>query len=145
MIVQVEHITHLDWTVYILHKVSCKDNNAIINYLQYIDCPSYLINEALTNLKTCNLNSGLTYSNVSKRESIVVISNTTSIGEYVNTITHELHHLTSQIRNYNHLSEEQAALICGNINMKVYRFIKKFIKKICIVKYFFVPLHKILN
>lgn len=52
-----------NWKVIILYECSCEDIDFIIETLKDINCPNKYIKEAFNNLKSCNLNTGLTYSN----------------------------------------------------------------------------------
>ena len=68
----------LDWTVTVLYECTCDDIDFIIKALKDIKCPNKFIKEAINNLETCNLNIGLTYSNISLKSSIIVINKTSS-------------------------------------------------------------------
>lgn len=52
---------------------------------------------AYGNLKSGKLDTGLTYSNALRRESVVVISRTSSALEFLQSLTHELGHLSCHI------------------------------------------------
>ena len=52
------------WKVTILYECTCDDIDYIIETLKQVNCPKIYIKEALNNLETCNLNTGLTYSNI---------------------------------------------------------------------------------
>jgi len=68
------------WNVLILYECTCEDADYIVESLKDINCPSKFIEEALDNLETCNLNIGLTYSNLTIKESVIVVSKTSSSG-----------------------------------------------------------------
>ena len=60
----------MEWT--------CEDIDFIIETLKDINCPNKFIKEALNNLQTCNLNIGLTYSNITLKSSVIVVNKTSS-------------------------------------------------------------------
>ena len=67
-------------------------------------------------------NTGFTYSNYRNRESVVVISKTTSAAQFFNTTMHEVKHLSSHIAKacgYDEESEE-IAYIVGNLAETIY-------------------------
>ena len=68
----------LGWNIQILYECSCDDIDFIIRTLKEIKCPNKFIKEALNNLETCNLNIGLTYSNIALESSVIVINKTSS-------------------------------------------------------------------
>lgn len=110
-----------NWNIIILYECTCNDIDVIIETLKDIQCPNKYINEALKNLEQCTLNSGLTYSNVKLKSSVIIINKTSSIPELVNTISHEIFHLVCHLKIQN---EERAATLNGNLNMRSYKFIK---------------------
>jgi hypothetical protein len=68
----------LNWNIKILYECTCDDIDYIIETLKEIKCPNKFIKEALNNLETCNLNIGLTYSNIALESSVIVINKTSS-------------------------------------------------------------------
>ena len=67
-----------DWNVTILYECTCDDIDYIIRILKDINCPNKYIKEALHNLQTCNLNIGLTYSNIVLKSSVIVVNKTSN-------------------------------------------------------------------
>jgi hypothetical protein len=74
----IDYFSVLDWNITILYECTCEDINYIIETLKEIKCPNKFIKEALNNLETCNLNIGLTYSNIALKSSVIVINKTNS-------------------------------------------------------------------
>lgn len=72
---------------------------------------------------------GFTYTNPSKKTSIVGIAATSSQGELFNTIVHEAKHVQSHICEYYNVSEdsEQAAYLIGYIVQKMHEVFKSMI------------------
>ncbi len=114
-----------NWNIIILYEVTCKDINFIIRTLKEIKCPKQYIEEALSNLEECKLNTGLTYSNLKLKSSVIIISKASSFAQLLNTIAHEYHHLLIHIQNDLKInSEEESANLNGNLIMRSYNTVK---------------------
>jgi len=121
----------LNWNVQILYECSCDDIDYIIETLKEIKCPNRFIKEALHNLETCNLNIGLTYSNIRLKSSVIVINKTSSFSQLINTIAHEYYHLICHISKTLDIDdEEKLAYLNGDLNMRSYVFVKNLEKKV---------------
>ena len=115
-----------NWSVTVLYECTCDDIEEIIKTLMDIKCPIKYIQEALNNLKTCNLNIGLTYSNIKLKSSVIVVNKTSSFSQLINTIAHEYFHLICHLSKTLEIEdEEELAYLNGNLNMRSYKFIKK--------------------
>ena len=127
----IDRFNILDWTVLVLYECTCDDIDFVIETLKDIKCPNKFIQEALDNLETCNLNIGLTYSNISLKSSIIVINKTSSFSELINTISHEYYHLICHIsKALNIEDEEKLAYLNGSLNMRSYNFVKDLERKV---------------
>lgn len=120
----------LNWDIIILYECTCDDIDYIIETLKEIKCPKKYIKEALNNLETCNLNTGLTYSNINLKSSVIVVNRTSSFAQLINTIAHEYYHLICHIQKaLNIEDEEELANLNGNLNMRSYKIIEKLNKR----------------
>lgn len=120
-----------DWNVTVLYECTCDDIDFIIETLIDIKCPNKFIKEALDNLETCNLNIGLTYSNITLKSSVIVINKTSSFAQLINTIAHEYYHLICHIsRALEITDEEELAYLNGDLNMRSYKVIEGLKKKV---------------
>lgn len=118
-----------NWKVTILYECTCEDIDFIIEMLEDIDCP--YIKEAIDNLETCNLNIGLTYSNLKLKQSIIVISKTSSFAQLINTVAHEFYHLICHMQKvFKIKDEEELAYLNGDLNMYSYLFVEKIKNKV---------------
>lgn len=114
-----------NWDITILYETTCDDIDNIIQTLKDINCPNTYIKEALDNLEECKLNSGLTYSNLKLKSSVIVINKTSSFSQLINTIAHEYFHLICHISQVlNITDEEELANLNGNLNMRSYKLIE---------------------
>ena len=120
-----------NWNVTVLYECSCDNIDFIIETLQDIKCPNRYIKEALNNLETCNLNIGLTYSNLKLESSVIIINKTSSFSQLINTIAHEYFHLICHIaKALNIEDEEKLAYLNGDLNMRSYNIIEKLSRKV---------------
>ena len=127
----IDNFNILNWEVQVLYECTCENIDFIIKALKEIRCPNKFIKEALNNLETCNLNIGLTYSNITLRSSVIVINKTSSFSELINTIAHEYYHLICHISKALDIeNEEQLAYLNGDLNMRSYNIVKNFEEKV---------------
>ena len=115
----------LDWKIQIFYECTCYDIDFIIETLKEINCPNRYLLEALDNLEECSLNSGLTYSNLKLKSSVIIINKTSSFSQLINTIAHEYFHLICHISDVLEIKdEEKLANLNGNLNMRSYNIIE---------------------
>ena len=115
-----------NWKVTILYETTCDDIDFIIETLKDINCPNKYITEALNNLENCDLNTGLTYSNIALKSSVIIINKTSSFEQLINTIAHEYYHLICHIqKGLNIEDEEELAYLNGDLNMRSYKIVQK--------------------
>ena len=74
----IDEFTVYDWNILIMYETTCDDIDFIIKTLKDINCPKQYIKEAINNLENCRLNTGLTYSNLNLKSSIIVVNKTSS-------------------------------------------------------------------
>ena len=105
----------------------------IINELELIGCSSEDLEEVYSNLKNNSKNKGVTYSNTTDHESIIVIGESSCPAEFQHTYDHEKFHLAmhiAKIYNINPYSEDLAYLI-GDIGLKMFPVAKRFLCEHC--------------
>ena len=109
----------------VLYECSCDDIDFIIKTLTHIDCPEEYIEKALDNLERCDLNSGLTYTNIKLKSSVIVINKTSSFEQLINTISHEYYHLIQHLSIILNIEdEEELAYLNGDLNMRSYKIVR---------------------
>lgn len=114
-----------NWEITVLYEGTCDDIDTIISFLKRIRCPNMYIMQALDNLEDCKLNTGLTYSNIKLKKSVIVINKTSSFAELINTISHEYFHLITHISKALKIEdEEELANLNGNLNMRSYNIVE---------------------
>lgn len=97
MIVQEFTIDDYDWKVKIYYSMSYYPLEEIIKDLNDLGCSSDDIEETVELLENKKYDTGVTHSNIYKRESIIIISPSSSAEEFFNTIIHEIGHITMHI------------------------------------------------
>ena len=124
-------IPKYNWKVYVYYHIDCYYIDDIIKKLEDIGCSDIHLRDVYESLNNCELNTGFTYSNFSKKCSVIVISNTTTPAQFMNSYDHERYHLISHIIeefNINPYSEE-AAYLTGDIGQLMFPKAKRFLCK----------------
>lgn len=99
--------------------------------LRSMGCTGEHLEDAYRNMSSCQLNSGITYSNNTQKHSLIVISSTSTPAQFMNSLFHEQYHLISHIveeYNINPFSEE-AAYLAGFVGQRMYPKAKHFLCK----------------
>jgi hypothetical protein len=89
MIVQDFYIPEYDWEVRVYYAVDCYYTGRIMADLRRVGCRGADLMDAFRNMRSCNLNTGITYSNTRDRQTVMVIALTSSPGEFQNSWDHE--------------------------------------------------------
>ena len=100
MIKQEIYLEKYDWNVIVCHVANQEDVDEAMDLLSSIDCKGQPLLDAYDHISTDSSNKGLTYTNVSKKTSVVLICKSTSEGEYINSLTHEMFHVVAHICNH---------------------------------------------
>lgn len=122
MFVQDIYIRQYDWNITIYYDVMPRDANRIINALYDMGCATHYLRYAEKLLKSGCYNQGLTYSDKWNKHSIIVVGRAVSIGQYINTLVHEVDHLVDHISQYYGIayeSEDNSYLI-GDVAEAIY-------------------------
>lgn len=133
MLKQFFTIPEYDWKVYVYYHINCYHIEEIIKKLQSINCSKHHITDAYNNMVACKLNTGFTYSNTNKKCSVIVISNTSTPAQFMNSYDHERYHLIIHIMmafNINPYGEE-AAYLNGHVGQLMFPKAKRFLCKCC--------------
>lgn len=132
MIDLVINLPEYTWKVRFHAAVTCYHADLIIAELRELDCPVDALKEASDLMHSCRKNTGLTYSNGEFRESVVVVSTTTSAAEFQNTLQHEIRHLVDDIVSLNHYyDKEDIAYLTGELNLIIYPYVHRLLCDRC--------------
>ena len=96
-------------------------------------CRGKDLETARRNLMAGNLNTGLTYSDFAGRNTVMVISLTSTPAEFLNSWLHEMRHLSRHIEQAFGISPygEEAAYLAGDIGQRMFPVAKNFICEHC--------------
>lgn len=97
MIRQEYKIEGYDWRVYAYYAVSTYYTDEIMQRLFDIGCGRSYLRRAYNNLISGKLDSGITYSNYDRRETVMVIALTSTPKEFAKSWQHEMGHLATHI------------------------------------------------
>ncbi len=133
MIVQDILIKRAKWHVRIYHAVDAMYADEIIDNLIAIGCRGETLKEAKESLWKGAVNSGLTYSNLKTRETVMVIGITSSGSEYWNSLDHEKNHLLAHIAQACDIDPygEKISYISGEFIRDVYKRAKGLLCDCC--------------
>lgn len=98
---------------------------------QDIDIEGYWTIIVVYNAPLGSKDVGFTYSDYSKKTSIVGIASTSSQEQFLNTLVHEAKHVQSHICHYYEVPEdgEQAAYLIGYIIQRMHRVFRNLISR----------------
>lgn len=133
MIVQDFYIKGYGWHVKVYYAVTTYWADNIMRELQRAGCRGDDLRRAYASLVSGRLNTGITYSNDRRRESVMVIALTSSPEEFQNSFDHEKGHLCRHISEafgIDPYSEEEQYL-SGEIGQKMFPVAKKFLCEHC--------------
>lgn len=127
------HIPKWDYEVHCFFAVTEYWVDIIMEELWYLQIDASNAKRAYDNLSSGELNSGLCYANAQKREAVLVVAKATSPAEFINSMSHELHHLASYVGKQFGLDPtgESIAYFTGEITMEVYPYIKHLLCECC--------------
>lgn len=111
-----------DWTVDIIYLSHAEDADYIADKLWDMGCAEQNLRKARRLLRSGVPNEGLTYTDNAHRHSLIVVGHSTSVGEFLSTVVHEVDHLTDHISRYYGIpydSEDNSYLI-GDIVKSLY-------------------------
>lgn len=116
------YIPEAEWLVHMYFALDTFYIDDIMENLYHIGCDGERARRAYENMIADKKNTGFTYSNYRNRESVVVISKTTSAAQFFNTTMHEFKHLSSHIAKacgYDE-TDEPIAYIMGDLAELIY-------------------------
>ena len=106
-----------DWHIRVYYDVEQSDINFCIKQLKKLTTNSKIYEECKETLDTNKKDRAYTYSSYVAKSSIVFIGIPSSMGELINTITHEANHIKSHIATCYNLNEkgEKVSYLIGEI------------------------------
>lgn len=133
MIIQDFYIPNYRWRVRAYYAVTTYRTDDILKDFSEAGCKGIQLKRAYNSLKRNALDTGITYSNFMRRETVMVISRTSSPEEFLNSWAHEKKHLARHIEQAYGIDPfgEEAAYLEGTIAQKMFPVAKLFICEHC--------------
>ena len=133
MIVQDFYIKHYKWHVKAYYAVRRYWAGDIVRDLRDAGCSGHHLRKAWNNLRAGDLNTGITYSNFARRETVMVISITSTPAEFLNSWMHEMQHLCRHVLQAFGIDPygEEAAYLSGSVAQKMFPVAKKMLCEHC--------------
>ena len=130
-LIQKFYLIKWDWWVKVYYIVENMPIDYILN--QLIDLGLDDEQSFISLFEKDSENKGYTYSNLSRRESIIVIGATTCPAEFQHTFDHEKLHLAMHIAKEDNIDpfSENLAYLVGDIGMQMFPIAKKFLCEHC--------------
>lgn len=127
------YISKYDWVVHCYFAVSCYYVYEILDVMKRVGAADKYLSKAYISLFDCKLNGGITYSNYTKRESVLVTELTSCASEFFDSILHETGHLATDIAIEEglDLKGEEVRYIQGDIGRALFPYCKKLLCDCC--------------
>lgn len=131
MIIQDIYLQRWDWSIKVFYAIDTYYIDHILGELECIGCTESDLKQAEKCLK--GENTGLTYSNLRYKCSIVVIGITSSPAEFQNTFDHEKSHLAMHISEALDIDlfKEEYEYLIGEIGQAMFPVAKRFLCEHC--------------
>lgn len=133
MIIQDIYLKNYDWKVRVYYAVDRYYIPDILNDLIQLDCEDKSFYKIKELMESGKLDIGFTYSNIDKRESIILIGITDSADEFQSTFDHEKGHLAMHICSALHIEpfSEEYQYLTGEIGKQMFKEAKNFMCEHC--------------
>lgn len=119
-------IPSFGWTVHFHAAVTCYHTESIIHELREMKCPQPTLKKAYDLMRSCELNTGITYSDSSLRRSVIVVGLTADAAEFLNSLEHEVRHFVDDLVIANgYYDKEDIAYLTGELNRKLYPYVHR--------------------
>lgn len=130
-----QRIYHEDtgWRCHVYYIVTKPDAEEIIERLSEIGCNGDTLERAYRNLTSGKCDTGITYTNHARKESVVVIAKTSTALEFLLSLEHEFGHLACHIAQYYglNLGGEDVRYICDALIEKTWIISRKLLCDCC--------------
>lgn len=130
MIRQRVNIERCAWTVHVYYSMDRRaDVDDVLRRLSLMDCPDNVIERAEKILAPPMYDTGITFTNPTMRETVIVISRASSPAEFFNSVTHESRHLEAHISQALGLDPfgEEICYVAGEFAMNIFPIVRGFL------------------
>ena len=133
MKIQLIYLENYDWLIKIFYHTTPEDADIILKELDEIDCEPEAFYKAADTLESGEINAGFTYTDENLTVSFIIINKTSSAKEFLNTMSHEITHVSQHIAQYRNIkpASEEVAYLVGDIAYEMYDVAKEFLCEHC--------------
>ena len=133
MIVQDFYLKGYKWHVRVYYAVRRYWAEDIVRDLRDSGCRDGQLRAAWDNLRRGELNTGITYSNFGRGETVMVISLTSTAAEFLNSWMHEMQYLCRHVAEAFGIDPygEEAAYLSGDVAQKMFPVARKLLCEHC--------------
>ena len=134
MLRQKIHLSEWDWAIHAYYSVDGQYyTDEIMDRLVSLGCRGRNLQRAYTNLSSGKVDTGLTYSNLLKRETVMVVGYASSGEELFNSLLHEMRHVEEHIAKASHIEPygEPVAYLTGELGRQMYSCIGHYLCDCC--------------
>lgn len=110
MVRQIIYVHRYNWTVIVYYDTDWRDAPFILEELDEVGADEKTYITARRNVESGLPDTGLTYSNIDERTSVMVLSHASSKAEFTNTWFHEVLHCAVHIARANNLDPDGEAI-----------------------------------
>ena len=124
MIQQNVNIREIGWNLRIFYCPKTSSQRSIVLQCLYdAGCAGKNYRRAMTLLGSGAVNTGLIFSNKIERRSIIVVGSSSNVGEFINTLTHEINHFIEHVMEALHIQSgaEDEAYFTGELFELLFR------------------------
>ena len=124
MIQQNVNIREIGWNLRIFYCPKTTSQRSVVLHCLYnAGCTGRNFRRAMTLLGSGAVNTGLIFSNKSERKTIIVVGLSSNVGEFINTLTHEINHFIEHVMEALHIKSEteDEAYFTGELYELLYR------------------------
>lgn len=91
------YLRQYDWVVTVYYSVTPDVVHLVMRNLIALGCSGEDLFTSWRNISSGRPDTGLTFSNYEYRSSLLVVGHASSFGELMNSVSHEIHHLSVHI------------------------------------------------
>lgn len=125
------HLGKYDWSIDVFTDVTCNSLYDVIPQSDTLRHNSSYCGNIYRKLRTCGTDTGFTCTDTVMGESVIIISRTSSFWEFVDTLFHEISHLSIHLyKIFNMSTEEDYCYINGYIGKTICEVLFKQISEI---------------
>ena len=137
------HIPKWDYEVHCFFAVTEYWTDVIMEELWYLQIPADKARRAYENIISGELNTGFCFANPELREAVIVVAKASEASEFINSVSHENHHLASYVAKQFGLDPtgESVAFFAGELMKEQFPYIKHLMCDCCRKKIYHEPTH----